>query len=176
MASPKNPDVLGMGLNASEARILLFSIVCITEPGKVSNLKPTLRDCQISSWSLVTRTNTSQIDYNKIAEKTNYTVGSSRTVYNNARRKLQKLHGDDANAGATNTGADDQAGDGSSTAKTTAKKPRKSTGGRKKKQGKEEPKGEAIEEVNEEPAAEEAGDMEAVTQETAPGQATLEEC
>lgn len=54
--------------------------------------------------------------------KSGYTSGSTKTIYGNARRKLQKMHGEDSNAAAPE-------GNGS----PKAKKPRKSTVGRKRK-------------------------------------------
>lgn len=60
-----------------------------------------------------------QADHEKLAAKTGYTIGSARTVYNAARRKLMKLHGDGANC---------QNEDGLPPAKK-----RKSTGGSRKK-------------------------------------------
>lgn len=128
-----------MGLSATEVRILLLGIVYPADDGKVS------KHSELNGalpWLTTTTTDihTIQVDHEKLAAKTGYTIGSTRTVYNSARRKLMKLHGDD-------TGCQTEDG-------PPAKKPRKSSGSRKKK--KQKPT-EAIPQEN--AAEEEAGEV-----------------
>ncbi|KAJ5594578.1 histone h1.3 [Penicillium hispanicum] len=101
--SPKNSNEGVLGLSTSEARILILGIACCAEAPK--------------------------IDFEKLASKAGYTSGSTKTIYGNARRKLQKAHGEDS--GANPATPED---DGSH----KAKKPRKSTAGRKRKRNKNE--------------------------------------
>lgn len=108
-----------MGLSATEVRILLLGIVYHADDGKVSKHSE-LNGALPWLTTTTTEIHTIQVDHEKLAAKTGYTIGSTRTVYNSARRKLMKLHGDDT---------DCKTEDG-----PPAKKPRKSSGGRKKKQ------------------------------------------
>lgn len=74
--------------------------------------------------SRVSDTHAIQVDFEKLADNGGYKLGSARTLYNGARRKLFKLYGDNVKGQADET-------DG---APSPVKKARKSTAGRKRKQ------------------------------------------
>lgn len=121
MSSPAAPkQSIIPGISATENKLLLLAHVCLKN-GKVCHLvlSSLITMFLLTQW-------TKKIDYDKLASNAGIKASSAHTLFRNAKRKLDKLYGDD-NADADGNGANaDMSPEEtpSKRGKSTAKSPR----------------------------------------------------